>query len=153
MISVLRRLRSDQISGLVLVALAVFVGWQNRDYPVGSLSDPGPGYTPLLICVFLGAMGLLVALRGGRSPRLGETRWPEAKRAAIILGACSLATWAFEPIGYRITIAALIVFFLGVLERRHPLAVIAVAAGFSLLTFYLIGDVLHVPLPVGRWGY
>jgi hypothetical protein len=148
-----RRVRNDQLSGLILFALAVFVGWQNRAYPLGSLQEPGPGYTPLIIAVFLGVMGLLIALKGFSSHALRDTRWPEAKRAAMILVACGIATYALEPLGYRITIAVLLVFFLGVMERRKPLAVAAVAIGFSLLSFYFIGTLLRVPLPVGPGGW
>ena len=149
----LRSLRNDQLSGLMLVALSLFVVWENRAYPIGTLQEPGPGYTPLLFAGFLGLMGLLVAFRGGSSPRLADTPWPEATRAVVILIACGAATVALEPLGYRLTIAALLVFFLGVMERRKPLAVVAVSIGFSLLSFYLIGDLLRVPLPVGPWGW
>jgi hypothetical protein len=151
-LSRLRNPTSDQFSGLMLAALAAFVAWQNREYPLGTLQEPGPGYTPLLISIFLGAMGLLIALRGGGSAALKDTPWPEAKRAVIILAACAVATYALEPIGYRLTVAALIVFFLGVMERKRPLAVAAVAAGFSLLSYYLIGTLLRVPLPLGSFG-
>src|SRR3954470_16340538 len=123
----LARMRNDQLSGLLLFALAIFVGWQNRTYPLGSLQEPGPGYTPLLIAVFLGAMGLLIAWKGRGSPALAETQWPQAKRAVMILAACAVATYSLEPLGYRITIIALLVFFLGVLERRPPLRVALVA--------------------------
>ena len=61
--------------------------------------------------------------------------------------------YTLEPLGYRLTIAALLLFFLGVLERRKPLVVAAVSIGFSTLSFYLIGDLLRVPLPVGPWGW
>ena len=153
MMSAWRRLRNDQLSGLVLTALGVLVGWENRTYPLGSLQEPGPGYTPMLVAVFLGVIGLLIALQGRDSPRLAESKWPEAARAIVILAACGVATYALESVGYRITIAAMLIFFLGVLERRNPLAVIAVSVGFSLISFYLIGDVLHVPLPRGPWGW
>ena len=146
-------LRSDQVSGLLLAALGGFVVWQNRAYPIGSLQEPGPGYTPLIIAIFLGVTGLLIALKGFSSKPLREIRWPEAKRAALILVACGVATYALEHLGYRITIAALLVFFLGVMERRKPLAVAAVAIGFSLLSFYFIGTLLRVPLPVGPGGW
>lgn len=149
----LRRLREDQVSGLMLLALGFFVGWQNRTYPLGSLEEPGPGYVPLLVAIFLGVMGLLIAVRGGASKPFAEMQWSEAKRAAMILLACGAATYALEAVGYRITIAALLIFFLGVLERRRPLAVATVAIAFSLLSFYLIGDVLRVPLPRGPWGW
>jgi putative tricarboxylic transport membrane protein len=147
------RLRSDQVSGLVLTAIAVFVGWANRAYPLGSLSEPGPGYTPLIIAVFLGVTGLAIAIKGFSSRPIKEVQWPEAKRAAMILAACSVATYALEHLGYRITIVALMVFFLGVMERRKPFTVVAVAIGFSLLSYYFIGTLLRVPLPVGPGGW
>jgi hypothetical protein len=149
----LRRLRNDQLSGLMLFALAVFVIWQNRAYPLGSLQEPGPGYTPLIIAVFLGITGLLIAVRGGSSELLAEMEWPEAKRAAMILAASGVATYALEHLGYRLTIAALLVFFLGVMERKKPLIVATVAILFSLLSYYLIGTLLRVPLPRGPWGW
>jgi hypothetical protein len=149
----LARMRNDQLSGIMLSALAVFVGWENRVYPLGSLQEPGPGYTPLLIAVFLAVAGVIIAVRGRTSPALRETRWAEAKRAALILGACGLATLALEPIGYRLSITALLIFFLGVMERRKPLPVALVAIGFSLLSYYVIGTLLRVPLPRGPWGF
>jgi putative tricarboxylic transport membrane protein len=149
----LRSLRNDQFSGLLLLALAVFVALKNREYPLGTLQEPGPGYTPLLISIFLGAIGLLIAVRGGGSAVMRDMPWPEAKRAAIILLACGIATYALEPIGYRITVAALIVFFLGVIERKKPLTVVTVAVGFSLLSYYFIGTLLRVPLPLGPFGW
>jgi hypothetical protein len=149
----LRALGNDQFSGLMLLALAVFVGWENRVYPLGTLQEPGPGYTPLLISIFLGAMGLLIAVRGGASTPMRDTKWPEAKRAVIILLACSAATYTLEPLGYRVTVAVLIVFFLGVMERKKPLTVTGVAVGFSLLSYYFIGTLLRVPLPLGPLGF
>jgi len=146
-------LRSDQFSGLMLLALALFVGWQNRVYPVGTLSEPGPGYLPLLLAIFLGAMGLLIALWGVRSAPLAAMKWTEATRAVVILIACGVATLALERIGYRLTVIALLIFVLGVLERKRPLPVALVALGFSFASYYIVGDMLRVPLPRSPWGF
>ena len=148
-----RSLRSDQVSGLMLVALALYVWWMNRAYPIGSLSEPGPGYMPLLLAIFMGAMGLLVALSGAKSMPLAAMEWTEAKRAIALLIACGVAAYALERLGYRITMAALLIFFLGVMERRKPMMVAAVGIGFSLVTFYLFATLLRVPLPVSPWGF
>ena len=148
-----RRLRSDQVSGLMLVALALYVWWMNRAYPIGSLSEPGPGYVPLLLSIFMGAMGLLVALSGGKSMPLAAMQWTEAKRAIALLIACGVAAYALERLGYRITMAALLIFFLGVMERRKPMMVVSVGIGFSLITFYVFATLLRVPLPVSPWGF
>ena len=146
-------LKSDHLSGLMLLALALYVGWENRAYPIGTLHEPGPGYMPLLIVLFLGAMGLLIALWGAKSAPLASVRWPEATRAVVILIACGVATFALERIGYRITVIALLVFFLGALERKRPMPVVLVALGFSFASFYVVGDLLRVPLPRSPWGF
>ena len=39
---VARGVRSDVVAGIVIVLVAVAVGWQNRVYPIGSLAEPGP---------------------------------------------------------------------------------------------------------------
>jgi len=150
---VIRRLGSDVFSGLMLLALALYVGWENRVYPVGTLQEPGPGYLPLLLAVFLGAMGILIAFWGIRSAPLATMKWSEATRAVVILAACAAATFALERLGYRLTMVVLLVFFLGVLERRRPVPVVLVSLGFSLASFYVIGDLLHVPLPRSPWGF
>jgi hypothetical protein len=146
-------LKSDQLSGLMLLALALYVGWENRAYPIGSLQEPGPGYLPLLLAIFLGATGLLIALWGAGSAPLASMRWTETKRAVLILVACGVATFALERLGYRLTVFALLIFFLGVIERRRPLPVALVAVGFSLASFYIVGDLLRVPLPRSPWGF
>ncbi len=148
-----RGLRSDQVSGLMLIALALYAGWMNRAYPLGSLQEPGPGYVPLLLAIFLGAMGLLVVLAGSRSESLAAMEWIESKRALLILLGCGVAAYALERLGFRITMAALLIFFLGVMERRHPARVAAVSLGFAFFSYYLFATLLRVPLPVSPWGF
>ena len=147
-----RGLRSDQISGLMLAALALYVGWANRAYPLGTLAEPGPGYVPLLLAIFLGAMGVLVAVRGSQSQPFAAIGWGEGARAVVILLACGVAAYALERLGYRITIAAMLIFFFGVMERRRPWMVALVALGFSFISYYIFATLLRVPLPVSPWG-
>ena len=47
----------------------------------------------------------------------------------------------------------MLLFFLLGIERRNPLVAVAVAAAVAFGAFYLINDVLRVPLPVGPWGW
>jgi hypothetical protein len=145
-------LRSDQISGLLLLLLALFVAWENRTYPLGTLHDPGPGYLPLALAIFLGATGLLIAVSGGRSTPFAALRWPELTRAGVILLACGFGALALERVGYRLTMLALLIFFLGVVERKQPFVVAAVAVGFSLISYFVFATWLRVPLPIGPGG-
>ena len=148
-----RGLRSDQVSGLVLLLVAFFVGWQNRGYPMGTLQEPGPGYVPFMLAVFLGVTALLILVRGMRAQPLAAMAWPEAPRALVILVACGVAAYALERIGYRITVFAFLVFFLGVVERRHWLSTLILASAFAVLSYALFDTVLKVQLPRGPWGW
>ncbi len=147
-----RGVRSDRVAGIVIVLIALLVGWENRAYPVGSLAEPGPGYMPLLIACALGVFGLLIALRAGASPLFHTIDWSEGKRGIVMLLACGVAVFALERIGYRLTMIALLVFMLGVVERKKPLPTVLVAGGFSFLSYLLFATLLKVQLPLGPWG-
>ena len=72
----------------------------------------------------------------------------------VILVACGVAALrAGAASATGITMIALLVFFLGVIERRRPLPVALVALGFSFASYYVVGDLLHVPLPRSPWGF
>ena len=146
-------LRNDQISGLFLLLLALFVAWENRAYPVGSLTEPGPGYLPLGLAIFLGATGLLIAVLGGRSQPFSGTRWQELTHAIIVFATCGFGAIALERLGYRLTVLALLVFFLGVVERKKPWVAAVVAIGFSLISYLVFATWLRVPLPLSPWGW
>ena len=145
-------LTSDRVAGSALVLLAVVTAWETRRLPLGTLHNPGPGYMPLLLAIILGALGMVVALRGGSAPPLATLRWTEAGHAAAILFGCAFAALALEWLGYRLTVFTLLAFLLGVMERKRPAVVAAVAVGLSLGSFFLFSNLLRVPLPRGPWG-
>lgn len=147
-----RGLRGDTVAGLVLVLIALAVGWENRAYPIGNLAEPGPGYMPLVIACALGVFGLLIALRSGAAPLFSTINWSEGRRGLIMLVACGAAVFALERIGYRLSMIALLVFMLGVVERKGIVPTVLVALGFSFLSYYLFASLLKVQLPLGPWG-
>src|SRR4051812_6834147 len=147
-----RGLRSDAVAGVVLVVIALVVALENRVYPIGTLAEPGPGYMPLMIAGALGVFGFLIALRSRSSPLFNTVDWSEGRRGIVMLIACGVATFALERIGYRLCMIALLVFMLGVVERKRPVPTLLVAFGFSLLSYYLFADLLRVQLPRGPWG-
>jgi hypothetical protein len=59
---------------------------------------------------------------------------------------------ALERIGYRLTMIALLVFMLGVVERKRPLPILLVAVGFAFISYYVFATLLRVQLPQGPWG-
>ena len=148
-----RGVRSDWVAGVGLILIALVVAWENREFPLGTLAEPGPGYVPLLLAIALGSFGLLVALRGGSSPLFKSIDWSESRRGIVLLVACGVAVFALERIGYRLTMIALLLFLLGAVERRRPLPTLLVALGFALASHYLFDTLLKVQLPEGPWGF
>jgi hypothetical protein len=147
-----RGIRSDAVAGIALLLIACFVGWQNRAYPIGNLAEPGPGYMPLMIACALGVLGLLIAVRAGSSPLFNTLDWSEGRRGIVMLVACGVAVFVLERIGYRLTMIALLIFMLGVVERKRPVPTLLVACGFAFLSYYLFASLLKVQLPRSPWG-
>jgi uncharacterized membrane protein len=144
---------ADRVAGLALLVLAGLVAWEIRVLPLGTLRNPGPGYYPLALAILVGALGLLVAWRGAAAVTLRQIEWPELRHAVLILASGVFAALALERLGYRLTILILVLFLLGVVERRKPLAVALVAAVLSFGTHYLFDTLLRVPLPAGVIGF
>ena len=147
-----RGLRGDHFAGAVLIAIAAFMAWENRVYPLGSLASPGPGSVPLMLALILGGLGLLIIARGAGSPLLNSIDWSESKRGLVLLIACGVATFALERIGYRLTMIALLVFIIGVVERKKVLPTALVSLGFAFLSYFLFATLLKVQLPRSPWG-
>lgn len=146
-------MRRDQSAGLLLAAAGAYAAWESLKLPLGNLSDPGPGYFPLGLAALLVVFGGLVAFFGRDSPPLRSVRWPDWRHAAAIIASGAFAALAIESFGYRLTVAVMLVFLLGVVERKPPLVVAAVTAGLSLGSYWLFFTLLRVPLPVGAFGF
>ena len=144
--------RRDRLAGSLLVLLSLGLWWVNRAYPVGTIHEPGPGFMPLVLAVILAIAGVAVMKFGG-DERLRDTPWTEVPRVFTILAACGVAMLIFQHAGYRLTVGALLVFLLGVLERRRAVVTGSVAIAFPLVSFYVVGDVLGVPLPRGPFNF
>jgi putative tricarboxylic transport membrane protein len=142
----------DRAAGAALVVIGLATVWESRQYPLGSLHRPGPSYMPVILALTLIAFGLVLAAMGARSGRLRDVRWPEWRHAVAIFAACAFAAWGLERLGYRVTVALVLLFLLGVLERQGlvvtALMTVVVAAG----SFFLFDTLLGVPLPRGPFG-
>lgn len=142
----------DRVAGAVLAVFALFVLWQSRALPLGSLANPGPAYMPMALATLLLVGGLAIAVLDRDSPRLGSLAFGEWRHAVAIFAACAFAALGLERLGYRLTILLVLVFLLGVVERKSPLVTVLFAAGLAAGTFLLFDTLLRVPLPRGPFG-
>jgi hypothetical protein len=145
---------TDRLGGAALTLLAIVVieeTWRAR-LPIGSLHNPGPGYSPIVLALILLAFGVAVYFSGSAAPPIRAVGWSEWRHAAAILGICAISAVALDRLGYRLTVALILGFLLGVLERKSVAVTVVYALVFALGTFYLFDTLLRVPLPRGPFG-
>jgi hypothetical protein len=146
-------MRADRLSGGALVLLALFALVESRRLPLGTVQNPGPAALPVLLALLLLVFGAGIWALGGGSQRVSALGWGEARHALLIFVACGFAALALERLGYRLTVALLLGFLVGMVERRRLLTTAAVALGVALGSFWLFDTLLRVRLPRGPWGF
>jgi putative tricarboxylic transport membrane protein len=142
----------DRVAGVALAVFGLFVLWQSRVLPLGTLANPGPAYMPVALAALLVLGGVAIALLGGPAAPLSSVGFREWRHAAAILAVCVFAALALERLGYRLTILGVLLFLLGAVERKRPVATVAFAIVFAAGTFFLFDRLLRVPLPRGPFG-
>ena len=143
----------DRVAGGALVLVGLGALWESRQFPLGSLARPGPAYMPLLLALLLVLLGVAMAAIGARSGRFAEVGWHEWRHGVAIFAACAFAAWGLERLGYRLTMAAVLLFLLLALERRGIVVGVAVTVAIAWGSFFLFDTVLRVPLPRGPLGF
>jgi len=143
----------DRVAGGALVLVGLIAMWESRRLPLGTLHRPGPAYMPVVLALLLILFGLALAVMGARSGRFADVRWHEWRHAVAIFGACAFAAWGLERLGYRITIAAVLLFLLLVLERGRVITAVALTVVVAWGSFFLFDTFLRVPLPRGPFGF
>lgn len=145
-------LTTDRVAGGALVLIGLVAQWESRQFPMGSLHRPGPAYVPTLLALLLIVFGVAVALMGGRSQHMSEVGWQEWRHAVGIFAACAFAAWGLGWLGFRLTMACVLVFLLLVLERKGVILTAALTIAIAWGSFFLFDTLLRVPLPRGPFG-
>jgi hypothetical protein len=74
----------DAISGIVLIAFAAFILWIARNYPIGTLSNMGPGWFPRAMCYIIISLGVILVAANLRT-RLEVTEETDRLRLRPLL--------------------------------------------------------------------
>jgi hypothetical protein len=142
----------DRVAGVALVLIGVVTIWESRVFPLGTLQRPGPAYAPVVVAALLILFGVAVFAMGGRARRLAELGWGEWRHAVAIFGACAFAAWGLERLGYRLTMAVVVLFLLMVVERKGWALGLALTVAMAWGSFFVFDTMLRVPLPRGPFG-
>jgi len=143
----------DRVSGAALFLFALVVAWEDRVLPLGTHGVPGPGYLPLLLSAFLALLGIILIVRGRRAIPFRSVPWSEGPHAIAILVCCVLSTLAMESLGYRISMAMILAFLFGFMERLKWWLVLSLSVALSFGSFWVFDTMLKVILPRGYGGF
>ena len=145
----------DRVSGatLALLGVAVLEECWRLGLPLGTLATPGPAYVPAALATLLVIAGVLVAVVGPRAVSLGSVGWREWRHTVAIVAGCAFVALALERLGYRLTIALVCAFLLGIVERKGVVPTLVFAVALAAGTYYVFDTVLRVPLPRGLFGF
>jgi hypothetical protein len=147
------KLHNDVLGGALMFAVGFSVAVHSTSLKIGTLSDMGPGYFPLILGVILTFVGIAITVKGYLSilPRK-EQKPPEWKAWLLIcLGMISFVVLS-EYLGLVAATFA-IVFISALADRKNSwrsAAVLALAmVPVSVIVFWWI---LQIQLPLFKWG-
>jgi len=149
--------RTDQISSLVLLAGAGFVGigaWRLNIWSAPGV--PGPGFLPILLAVGL-AVGAVGVFLEGTLSKTGDAKWfvDRASTVRLVILMCSIAALvaAIEPLGMLLAVGLFLLVFLASYLRGHWPAILLIAGGTPICLYLIFEKWLKFSLPRGFLGF
>lgn len=151
----MRRLRNpaDALTGLVLVATALFALWAAVDLRTGTALQMGPGYFPKLLCILQLGLGLLVLGNGFFAADAAPLESVALRPLVLVLASVAFFGVAIERIGLAVAVLGMVV-IAGLAHRglrAVPLLTLAAAmATFAILLFIQVLGLTMRPWPWSR---
>lgn len=149
------RLSSDHAAGGIAIAAALAVLAVSGELPFGTLSLPGAGMMPKLVCGLMILLGVALIARGG-GDAMAAIPWRDLVHAARVLAIAAAAAALYTTLGFIVTMTLMLFLLIGceVWPSARRLAVAAAAsAGISVFTYALFTVVLKQPLEQGLLGW
>lgn len=150
--------RTDQISALVLLAGAGFVGIEAWRLAIWSAPGvPGPGFLPLLLAIGLAIGAVGVFLEGTLAKAGGGAKWfvDRASTLRLVVLLCCIAALvaAIEPLGMLLAVGLFLLVFLAIYLRGQWPAILLIAGGTPFCLYLIFEKWLKFSLPRGFLGF
>ena len=144
--------RASMVMALLFVAAGLFMIYGGYSLRLKGQYGPGPGFTAFWIGLPLTALSAiwLVQLcrqRKSESPETFESERGGLRRIAAVLLALAAFGALLVPIGFNLSMLALLLFLFFAIDREHPLPKIVIAFAGSFGVHYGFEHFLRVPLP------
>jgi hypothetical protein len=144
-------LRTDHIAGGLAITAGILLFASSGDLPFGTLSFPGAGLWPKLLCVLLVALGVVLLVGARDSEPFRAIPWSDLRHATSVLAVTAIAIALYTALGFILTMS-LLLFALCMIERRSILPAALYSVGVSVATDALFSFVLRSPLERGLLG-
>jgi hypothetical protein len=148
---------NDQWSSLFWLIAGLAIAVYSREYGLGSLSSPGPGFLPFLSGLAIAGLALIVFLQQLAKKDREKIKDLWAKKnwqtTMMVMGGLIVYTVLFRFLGFLIDTFLLIAFFLKVLEPINWKKVLAGAAGAAVGSYLIFQVWLEAQLPTGFLGF
>ena len=149
--------KKDLIGGLFWLGIGLLLSIWSMSYPVGTLTQPGPGFLALALGILLTLLSLIVLVRAiassfalreaPLSSQFGGWKKVAFTVLVLILGACF-----FERIGYLLTFFLLVIFLMKGAGSQSWKKILLVAFCSALGIYLVFVLLLEQPLPQGILG-
>jgi len=134
-----------------LFAFSIFFLANAATLPRGTALRPGAGVFPLMVGAVLTILSLLMALRASVSVERGESPFPwgvDACRTAGVFGSLAFYTITLPLLGHPLSGGVCFGAILRIMGLRRWNRILPGACAAALLSWYLFGVLLELPLPL-----
>ena len=142
-------LRSDHVAGIFFILFGIVVFAISGDLPFGTISSPGAGMLPKLIAGLMMAFAAAIILGGSSSQPFAAIDWSDRGHAILVVLITAVAIYAYQLLGFLITMSLLVFTLLVVVERRNLLIAAVYSVGLTLFAYWMFGKALKAPLERG----
>ncbi len=148
---------ADRIAGAALLALAVaFSAGALKEYTYWGENGPGSAFLPFWLGLVMAVLAAALLVSAWRSSDPGPAWLPSGtglRRLALVLAATAAFVALLTVIGMTIATVLFLLVLMRFLDRQPWPLTVAVALVVAGLNYLVFARWLHVPLPVGPFGF
>ena len=139
-------------SGLVGLAMSVFVVWAGYSLKLGTINDPGSGYVMFYAGLLMVVFSLIIlygAVKQGGPTFLSLWRNVLWTKPLLVIALLVAFTLVFETIGFLLSTTILLIALLRVIDPVPWPRAIPIAILVPLICWYVLQKLLLIQLPSG----
>jgi putative tricarboxylic transport membrane protein len=147
-------------SGLVGLAMSVFVVWAGYSLTLGTINDPGSGYVLFYTGLLMIGFSLIIlysAVKDGGPTFLSLWRNVLWTKPLLVIALLVAFTLLFETLGFLVSTVLLLIALLRVIDPVPWTRAIPIALLVPFICWYVLVKLLLIQLPAGivplAWSY